>query len=198
MSLRIALDIDGVMYQWDKTARYMLREVLPNSPYKDLPLLKQESSSWHYIQNHVSREHWDWLWVEGVRLGLFRYGHLYPGTIQAVRELATMGEVSLITHRPKHAVDDTLAWLGYLKLPLSGVHLLTNQEPKSGVRPQFDVYLDDKVKNVNDLFRNTDGDVFLMKRPWSSGGVEPEVIQVTGWPEFLDEVRGLSGVANGA
>jgi len=28
--VRIGLDIDGVMYMWDKTARYMLRDVLPN------------------------------------------------------------------------------------------------------------------------------------------------------------------------
>lgn len=192
--LRIALDIDGVIYQWDKTARYMLREVLPNSPYKDSPVLKQDSSSWHYIQHHVSKEHWDWLWEDGVRLGLFRYGHLYPGSIQAIRELATIGEVSLITHRPKRAVDDTLAWLGYLKLPLSGVHLLTNQEDKSTVRPQFDVYLDDKVKNVNDLYRNTSASVFLMKRPWSSGNVEYGVVEVHDWAGFLAEVRGLANV----
>jgi uncharacterized HAD superfamily protein len=194
--MRIGLDVDGVIYQWDRTARYMLREVLPNSPYKDKYELKgwdlyQESSSWHCIQNHISKEHWDWLWTEGVRLGLFRYGHLFPGSIQAVRELATLGDVVLITHRPKQAVDDTLAWLGYLKLPLSGVHLLTNGENKSTARPHCDVYLDDKVQNVNELARGTKGQVFLMKRPWSSGYVEHDVVTVHGWGEFLEEVKGI-------
>lgn len=189
--MRIGLDIDGVMYKWDKTARYMLRDVLPDSPYKEL--LQQESQGWDWIKENVVPEHWEWLWTEGVRLGLFRYGHLYPGTIQAVRRLAEIGDVVLITHRPKNAVTDTLAWLGLLNLPLAGVHLLTNQEPKSWVSPHCDVYLDDKPANIYDLAVNTSGTACLMARPWNVGdplhrhrvtGIEV----VHGWSEFIDKV----------
>lgn len=196
--MRIGLDIDGVMYKWDKTARYMLREVLPNSPYKYGKYgdwnLDQESTSWNSIQNRVLKEHWDWLWTEGVRLGLFRYGHLYPGTIQAVRELATLGEVVAITHRPKQAVNDTLDWLSFQRLPLSGVHLLSNGESKSGV--ECDVYLDDKTENVVDLFENTDAMVALMRRPWNENfgtiRTKGRGIQVVhDWPEFVEKVRAL-------
>lgn len=155
------------MYKWDKTARYMLREVLPNSPYKDV--LQQESLGWDWIKQQVAPEHWEWLWKEGVQLGLFRYGHMYPGTVQAVRALASRGhEIVLITHRPASAISDTLAWLGLMDFPLAGVHLLTRQEPKSLVHPQCAVYLDDKPENVEDLWLRTHArQVCLMHQPWN-------------------------------
>lgn len=195
--MRIGLDIDGVMYQWDRTANYMLRDVLPNSPY-GRDVLDGESPTWNFIQEHISKEHWDWLWTEGVRLGLFRHGHLYPGTIQAVRELATLGEVIIITHRPKQAVKDTLAWLTYQDLPLSGVHLLTNGEQKSQVRPECDIYLDDKVENCEDYIENTEGRVVLMGRPWNGACSWKNLVvsgkrfnAVTSWQQFIKIVREL-------
>jgi len=198
--VRIGLDIDGVMYKWDATARYMLREVLPNSPYKDPVFpsdggLHVESQSWFWIKDKVRPEHWKWLWTEGVKLGLFRYGHLYPGTIQAVKELAALGEVVLLTHRPKEAVGDTLAWLGFLNLPIAGVHILTNQENKGLVRPECDVYLDDKPENCLDVLRYTDGRAYCVSRPWNAGGdtssMWPMVTRVAGWSEFIEKVREL-------
>jgi uncharacterized HAD superfamily protein len=194
--VRVGLDIDGCMYKWDATARYMLCDVLPNSPYKEV--LQQESTSWNWIQGQVAPEHWQWLWTEGVRLGLFRYGHLYKGTIQAVRTLAARGhEVVLITHRPKSAITDTLAWLALLDLPISGLHILTNQEPKSLVEPQCDAYIDDKVENVEDFFLHTQaGLVALRDQPWNQhfkadtgiGGIT----RVKNWDEFLEAVEQLA------
>ena len=198
--MRIGLDIDGVLYKWDKTARYMLRKVLPDSPYRESNTLHVESQSWDYVQNKVRPEHWEWLWTEGVRLGLFRYGHLYPGTIQAVRELAKIGEVVLITHRPKQAVNDTLDWISFQRLPLAGVHLLTNQERKSSVKPECDVYLDDKPENVSDLAAFTDARLIgLMRRPWNEhilipamSGFQPgRVYGYRNWSAFIEEVRAL-------
>lgn len=194
--MRIGIDIDGVMYKWDKTARYMLRDVLPDSPYKTV--LKQESLGWDWIKEQIAPEHWQWLWTEGVRLGLFRYGHMYPGTIQAIRKLATLGDVILITHRPKEAVTDTLSWLGHMHLPLAGLHLLTNTEPKSWVRPQCDVYLDDKPDNIVDLCENTEAKrVVLMRRPWNAMWTPDAqswpatAYDVKNWTEFTEIVEAL-------
>jgi uncharacterized HAD superfamily protein len=177
------------MYKWDKTARYMLREVLPNSPYKDSAVLKQEAKYWNWIPDQVAPEHWKWLWDEGTKLGLYRYGHLYPGTIQAVRRLAELGEVVLITHRPKTAVSDTLAWLGLMDFPIAGLHLLTNMENKSTVLPHCDIYLDDKPENITDLHNNTKGLAILMRQPWNQHYITRAA--VSGWPEFIAEVEHL-------
>lgn len=192
--MRIGLDIDGVCYMWEKTARYMLREVLPNSPYKKV--LKQESLGWDWIKQQVLPGHWEWLWKQGIELGLFRYGHSYPGTIQAMRELSTLGEIVIITHRPKQAVNDTLAWLSYQNLPIAGVHLLTNEENKGLVRPECDVYLDDKPENCLDFANYTKGKVFLMRRPWNADWRFTRIIEtVHDWPEFIEEVRNVAAVS---
>lgn len=180
--MRIGLDVDGILYQWEKTARYMLREVLPDSPYTvDGPMGKVQSC-WTYIEDNISKEHSKWLWSEGVRLGLFRHGHMYPGTIEAVRRLARRGEIVIITHRPAKAVQDTLAWLAYHQLPLSEIHILSNQEPKSLIA-NLDVFLDDKPENCTDMLK-TGAEVCLWDRPWNQREPVDGVIRLSSWPTF--------------
>lgn len=184
--MRIGLDVDGVLYKWDLTAGYMLREVLPDSPYKGDPRLMIESPSWHYIEGIVSKEHWRWLWNEGVKLGLFRHGHLYKGAIQAVRRLATFGEIVIITHRPKQAVPDTLAWLAYQQLPISEIHILTKGEPKSRVN-DLDVFLDDKPENCEDMRANSEARVGIWNRPWNqTSDFSPRIYS---WQDFESMVE---------
>lgn len=188
---RIGVDIDGVMYQWSKTARYMLREILPNSPYtKDGPL-GTESTSWDYIMDNVSKEHWRWLWSEGVRLGLFRHGHLYPGTIKAIRQLADIGDVILITSRPDEAVVDTAAWVDYNRLPVKGLHVLGRNQLKSDVQPQCDIYIDDKSENCIDLVANTKAVVCMPDREWNQDTTPVGAIRTYGWDEFVELARTL-------
>lgn len=195
--MKIGIDIDGVMYQFEKTARYMLREILPNSPYKTGPL-EHPFTSWHYLkESGVSKEHIKWLWKEGVEQGLFRHGDLYSGTAKAMAELSQLGEIIIITHRPKQAVNDTLAWLTFQKFELSGVYIFSNEEPKSQVK--CDVYLDDKPENCIDLLVNTKGTVALMDRPWNQSYgyqkmYECDVLtscirRVHDWQEFIDLVK---------
>lgn len=195
MSFRIGVDVDGVMYKWGKTARYMLRDVMPNSPYKEDPRMKAAHTYWDFFRD-LNKEANDWLWGEGVRLGLFRYGHLFPGTIVAIRQLAEMGEVHLITHRPRVAVNDTLAWVAYLDLPISGINILSDGEPKSSVMPHSDVYIDDKPSNVIDLASNTNAKaVIIPDRAWNqnyfghSNGVCSKVHRTVGWDEAVAVVR---------
>jgi 5'(3')-deoxyribonucleotidase len=183
--LRFGVDVDGVLYQWDKTARYMLRTMKGYSA--DGPL-GQPSTHWNSIQEHVSKEDWAWLWNSGVRLGLFRYGHLYTGAIEGVRALSGMGDVVVITHRPRSAVQDTLDWLSYLKLPFTETHLLTSGQPKSQV-PHCDFYVDDKPDNISDFMVNTKGIACLMRRPWNQGFAAP--VEASNWEEVVARATNL-------
>lgn len=186
--MRIGLDIDGVLYEWERTARYMLREVLPDSPYKADGPLGQPSTHWNYIKQHVAPEHFKWLWNEGVELGLFRYGHLHKGAVQAVRFLSTIADVSLITSRPRSAMDDTMTWLAHLRLPITGISTPGPKQPKSSVKPECDVYLDDKPENCEDLAANTKArGVFLLDRPWNHDwrpSYHCGIRRVYSWQEF--------------
>lgn len=202
--MRIGVDIDGVLYHWSKTARYLLREVLPNSPYtKDGPMGK-ESTYWNYIPDNISKDHWSWLWNEGVAKGMFRNGHLIHGALEGCRALRKAGhQLIIITHRPAPAVNDTLAWLSFQQLDLAGVHIQTSQEPKSSVRPFCDVYIDDKYENCHDLLNNTPARlVCLYDQPWNQQN-SPDVVRegdkgkqyltrYKNWKEVVSAISGLN------
>lgn len=180
-NLKIAVDADGVLYEWSKTARYMLRS------YRDYDVagpMGKESTSWDYIPKNVAPQDWDWLWTEGVELGLFRYGHLVTGAIEGVNQLSRVGEVVLVTHRPKQAVKDTLDWLSYINLPFSGIHILTNQEPKSMV--DADILIDDKPDNIFEWVMHARYAI-LFDREWNQ---QAQVgMRAKGWNEVVEYVE---------
>lgn len=184
------LDIDGVLYQWTKTARYMLRDIMPDSPYtKDGPL-GIECTEWDYIKHNVSPKHYKWLWKEGVKLGLFRHGHLFPGSIKAVRELAKMGSLVAVTQRPRDATADTLDWIAFHRLPFQEVHVLHGGS-KTQVA-ECDVYLDDRPENVIELKAAfPDALVCLPDRDWNRGFIAAEhgVIRTYTWSDFVELVK---------
>lgn len=180
---RIGLDCDGILYAWEKTARFLLETY---RGYKDIP----PSSYWDYLREMITDDDWRWLWSEGIKLGLFRYGYMYEGTAEALRELYELGSITYITHRPELAVIDTQDWMDYIGFP-GRLVILHNMEAKSVVVPHPHIFLDDKVDNVVDMAENTNAVVCLWARPWNQlerrdGKVPPEVKTVNSWQEFID------------
>lgn len=172
--MKIAIDLDGVCYEWDKTARYLMRAYRGYSA--DGPM-GTDSKHWDYIQENVSEQDWEWLWSEGVQLGLFRYGHLVQGAVIGLRRLAEFAELTAVTHRPSQAVRDTMAWLSLMDLPWSNVVLLTNGEPKSVVDAEY--LIDDKPQNIEE-WEAAGRTGLLFDRPWNDGYASR--IRVFGWP----------------
>lgn len=186
--MRIGIDLDGVCYQWTKTARYMLREVLPNSPYtKDGPL-GTECTEWDYIKHNVAPEHDKWLWNEGIKLGLFRHGHLFPGTIKALRELDKIGDLVAITHRPERAAADTFAWIAFHQLPFREVHVMHGGSKTDVAR--CEIYIDDKPENCIELREGFDpkARVVIPDRPWNQHFDDQahDVVRAYSWDDFVN------------
>jgi 5'(3')-deoxyribonucleotidase len=167
----IGLDLDGVCYHFDRTARYMLRQRIVSSGRIVPDDLLVPAAHWNSIRDCVTDDDWDWLWSDGVRAGLFRYGHVVGGSIEGIQALNNLGDVIVITARPKEAVHDTLVWLSTMfdKAPLSGVVIQSHGQKKSEVNPRPHVYIDDGVHNVNDILDNTKAPVILYQQPWNSG-----------------------------
>lgn len=184
--MRIALDLDGVCYAWDKTARYMLRKKIAATGQVIPPELFRDSQHWNEIEEVVGPENFQWLWTDGVRDGLFRYGHCYTGAIEGVTELCEMGDVHIVTARPKTAYKDTIDWLSFMfdKSTISGVHF-TGGESKSSV--PADVYIDDAPHNIEQLLK-AGHQVVSVLRPWnqSLGSREAET-----WPGIVRATRSL-------
>lgn len=181
---RIAVDLDGVVYKWSDTARWLL--------LWKFGVEVGESQHWSYIEENVTEQQWAWLWQDdedgGIGRGLFRHGHCYKGSFEALKELDQIGDIVTITHRPKAALNDTLQWLAFHRVPTSAVHLLYREESKSSVQPHCQVYVDDKMENCIDLFENTEGLVCLWDRPWNQHqqkGMPKGIKIVHTWDEFV-------------
>jgi len=153
---RIGIDLDGCVYNWGDTVRYMIKK------YHNIDL--EESTHWNYVEENVPPEVWKWLWSEGVDLGLFRYGSLIKGSVEGLRELSVLGDLEVVTHRPRGALQDTLRFIANLPDVFAGVHFLTSQEPKSVVG--CDVYLDDALHVIDEVF-NAGKQAVIFDQPWN-------------------------------
>lgn len=147
------------MYQYHSAFVYMARNYLGvNMP----PDFCWDTWNWQY--QYLTDVEAKWMATEAVDLGLFRYGHVMKGAIIAVRELAQQHELIVVTHRPKNAVKDTLAWLTYVDLPFVGVNILSGRTPKTSV--PWDLLIDDKPDNLDDAIGHNRAAV-LFDQPWN-------------------------------
>lgn len=189
---RVMLDLDGVVYEWERTARYLLRRWYREQG-RAIPYALDEVSTYHdHIENSVSAEAWSWLWTTGVTSGLFREGHMTTGAAEAVHRLAELAQIVVITKRPAAAVTDTLDWLAFRRWNIGEVHTLTREsDRKSDVRPLCDVYIDDSAHILADLMANTPGHVIAFAQPWNTDA--PCHYRASGWDSLLEETaRALS------
>ena len=141
---RIALDLDGVCYNYSATACHLLNS---NKGYN---LDWTETNSWGWLQDQVKKEDWRWLWNEGVKKGLFRYGHLIKGAEEGVQELAKLGKIVVVTSRPTAAIQDTIDWLSFMRFPVAELHILSHGQNKAEIKP--DIAIDDGPKNIKDYY----------------------------------------------
>lgn len=183
---RFGLDLDGVVYDFEGAARFILRSVhgidIDESPY------------WDHIPQQLEavgrKELWDWLYSpEGGRAGLWRSGHVLKGAVEAARELAALTRLVVITRRPRTAVPDTLLWLGFHGIPADEVHVL-------GDMPKHEVewcqwYVDDNADNAADLERYTLAKrVFLWDQPWNADvSCRGRAKRVSDWNTIIEEVK---------
>ena len=142
---RIALDLDGVCYNYSATACLLLNH------YKGYNLDWTQTDDWNWLQGQVSNNDWQWLWSGGVKEGLFRYGSLIKGAAEGVKELAKLGKIVVVTSRPTTAINDTLEWLAFMKWPVSEIHILGHDSNKANIK--VDVAIDDGPKNIVDFVK---------------------------------------------
>jgi len=185
--MRIGLDLDGVVYNFDKTAQYMIA--------KHLGLEKREDLPWDHGQywRGADKASWNWLWRPENTDALFRHGHLYTGSIEGVRALAELGDVVVVTKRPRHALRVTIDFLRYHfdePFPFADIRLL-HDEPKSSV--PCDVYIDDNIPIAKDILTRTRAGMILVNRPWNfpEEGAYGRARRANSWDEIVAHVESL-------
>lgn len=193
--MRIGVDVDGVLYHWERTARYMLRRKYEDEGRRIPEDLYYPSQHWDAIEQAIEDEDWRWLWNEGVNAGLFRYGHVVGGSLEGLSELDKLGEIIIVTSRPSHAVKDTLAWLSLMtdKVDVRGIHVIGTGENKA--HQPIDILIDDSLHNIRDMARAHKPAV-LFDQPWNQERIEDEfpdfIIRGFGWKDTVYAVRVLA------
>lgn len=190
MRPRAGVDLDGVVYQWEPTARGLL--------HAHWGVEISESQTWGWIADRLverlgpalGKEATSWLYrYEGAAAGLWRLGEPYPDAIEALQRLSVSHDVVIITKRPRVALVDTAEWLlrhGVFPMELI-VQPPDDSRPKSSVL--CDWYVDDRGANVDELSEHCpESRVFLMDRPWNQEPTSGE--RVFGWLDLLEKVRG--------
>lgn len=185
--MRINLDLDGVCYAWDKTARYMLRRKLAQEG-RPIPVeLFSPSPHWHSIEEVVEPADWEWLWDEGVDLGLFRYGHCITGAIEGTEVLGRLGELRIVTARPHRAIQDTYDWIGFM---FNRANILDVVFTDDKHEVDADVYVDDAPHHAVKL-HGMGKKIIVFQQPWNNCIAPDCGIQVSGWPAVVQAVRAL-------
>jgi len=182
---RIGIDVDEVLYSWQRTARYLLRNVYEGDcqGYD----LTQPFKEW-VIATQIGEQAYDWLFDAGVDNGLFRHGHVITDAMIGVRALKDAGhDLVIVTHRPENGVQDTLAWIDFHfgkedPYPWSGISILSNGEPKTTI--PWDIIIDDSPGNIKDaVMAGRQG--ILFGADWNGGEIT--------WPDAVKIVKNLTG-----
>lgn len=172
--MRIGVDLDGVVYDWESTARYLIEAHHG---------IKVEQSRYHdHIQDQVPDEIWQWLWTDGVDLGLFKYGKYIRGSIDGLRELAKCGTLEVVTIRPRKVIQDTLRFISGLPDVFNGVHILGDNGLKSSVG--CDIYVDDNASVIQEV-RTAGREGIVFNQPWNQDVLGPRAYD---WPGVMQHV----------
>lgn len=181
---RIALDLDGVCYNYSATACLLLNH------YKGYNLDWKQTSSWGWLQTQVSNNDWLWLWSAGVREGLFRYGSLYKGAAEGVKELAKMGKLVVVTSRPTTAIQDTLDWLSFMRFPIAELHILSHGQNKADIKP--DVAIDDGPQNVAD-YLNAEIPIIMYVHKYNEHLTDKRIWLAPDWKQVVINTEKILG-----
>lgn len=195
--LRLGVDLDGCVYDWQGCYRFIARECLG----VEMPPVEEFWTSVGAERSYLTEPQRKWMWEGGIERGLFRYGNLVKGAAEALQKLSEVFDLVVVSHRPnplefdlspqarRTAILDTLSWLSYLRLPFSEIHMLRHDQPKSSVR--CDLYIDDSPSVVAELSRTFGAagpSILLLDRPWNRSSFEPGVTRVYDWRQVLEVV----------
>lgn len=183
--MKVGFDLDGVLYPFDQAlAEYFLdRGTRPEA----LPT----PQSWHFYKDWgLKADGFDYTCHEATRYGdLFNCLPPYPGAADAVRKVKAAGHsIHIITARnygnPGQAQSQTVKWLNRYGIPYD---TLTFSSDKTIVTT--DVYLDDKISNV-ESFKDTKTTGILLRRSWNND-CPPGMLVATCVSGYADYVLGL-------
>lgn len=175
--MRVACDIDGVLYDWSGTAKFLLEH--------HFGYALETSNEWYYLKKAISKEHWKWIWTEAVtKHGLYRHGNSYKGSFEALNRIAKKHELILVTLRPEQAKIDTYDWIAYHQIPAQEVYVLGPKADKEA-SVDADILIDDHPGNC-ESFTKKGKPALLWDRSWNQEA--KNLKRVYSWDQVHNEL----------
>lgn len=182
--LRIGIDLDGVVADFNAGWIELYNREFGTAISPD------EVVGWDQmlVLTHFPEMDEFWTWARSAhddRRCIFRRLGIYPGAVEALRELVERHHVAIVSHKFPWAIPDTLAWLAELEVPLQEIHFL-----RAKARVDCDVYLEDAPYQLADLRAGRPHAVVCrFVRPWN----EPVegCVDIHDWAEFVAYVDAL-------
>ena len=169
----VALDLDGVIYDWEQQARVMLEPI-----YGPIPV----STYWHFIKDRVRKEDWNRIWKN--KQMLLGGGRLVEtNVLHYIRhiQLKTSKLPIVVTSRRPEAESITREWLNTMTIPFASLHVI-GEQPKTSV--PFDILLDDKPEHVEETIK-AGRRAFLRDQPWNQRADLPRVADMSDFLHVL-------------
>lgn len=179
---RIGLDADGVIVDWQSNVVRLMNR-------RGHALKVEDWNEWNWLKTQVSEEDWKWLWSKGM-VESYYSAKPYPGAEKFVKDLDKLGDIIILTTRPRGTWHETIDWWWkYMGFTPSGFNFF---EPKVGNKSlvRCDFYIDDKPENCENE-ASTGGYVFLLDRPWNTkyNTFTPNIYRVGGYNEILGRIN---------
>ncbi len=181
--MRIAVDIDDVLYPWyDRAHEACLAAGLipPGTP---------PPTSWQVHEDYqVSLEAWVNALEKPTLDGSLYDGAPYPGVLRSLERLVEAGHsIHLITARGwlahgKVIKGHTIRWLEAWEVPYSS---LTFAQDKTIL--MADVFIDDSPRNIDALIAAKRA-VRIVSRPWNADREDLDRLRVLSFNDFADHV----------
>lgn len=191
MSLRVGVDLDGVLADFITAYRQRIIDVTGKDLFPD----HTRWDSWNFEQDcGYSKADVSKVWRELAEdLSFWRELPEYPWTRSAMEQLGKLwqdseADIYFITSRPGPTVkNQTEMWLDEFE-GVAPTVLISSEKGLCCKALKLDVYIDDKVENCQDVVRDSpDTLCFMLAQPWNR--VIPGVARISTISQFFDAIE---------
>lgn len=202
--MRLGVDLDGVVYDFDKVARdtFLTRSLPEPLTESQRYKLHRPALGWDGLGETVGKKNWGWLWENAADLKIFDRLAPVAGAIEALRELIQDHDVYMVTTRPKGVEDQTYRWLAAYNLKPKGV-IHAQSKDRVAFALDLNVVVDDGPANLKQYLLRSRGTlhgvrIYGVKAPWNErSGIETSYYRFR-WVNSLQDVVDDLRVQNAA
>lgn len=177
------IDIDNVLSATDVMIRKLIQKLY------NIKSTQEEIRCWHYSEALGISPSQEQIVFKLFHFRYCRELEVISGAREALYRFGNIGQVWLITQRPKVARANTLAWLKKNHIRYDRLIFSKN---KAAYAPYLSVLVEDNAETAYSVVTAGTQEVFLIDYPWNRMTLfHPHIWRVKCWGEILGEIFDL-------